>query len=471
MNQIWQSANFTSKALFLFALTPLMLAKWGAAQFGLFALSSSLLVSMALLDGGVRALTRIRMAEALKRGDEEGLRRAFGEGLVTFGSVAAVATGLAFAFAATGWLETWFRLAPGGGLVLAVTVAMTGIMMTTFLLLEPLAAKGNLSALKAANTWGAIAAIPLCGIAVWLDASVLTVVVLYSVSVMLPNFIVAARQRLYALFPWRQRSVFHPLVVLETLRAGMWYYLTTVSLVVKTHALTFVVSAIAGPAEAGLFYILLRLTEIIGTVGATASETSLAALASAPDAAARAQRFRQSWLYVAVFCLHGALALSLLGEPLLRLWLPGDHQIVGGLGVSMAIFGLAGAASRVAVNASMGLGAVRIAAIGNLIEALGDVALAAVGYHLAGLPGLLVGGSVGLLAMAPVARRVALLCGQTFLEAYVQPLGVLVLGLAAAGVMQAGAAWTEQLALWIVAIGASGLVAVWQLRRIHRGAA
>ncbi|MGH8048019.1 MAG: hypothetical protein ACREKL_12325 [Chthoniobacterales bacterium] len=468
-NQIWQSANFISKALFLFALTPLMVQRWGQEQFGLFALSSSLLVSMALLDGGVRALTRIRMAEALKLGDDRAFRRAFGEGLVTFSTVAAFAAVAAAALAATGWLDVWFKLPAGGGTVLAVTVAMTGVMMTTFLLLEPLAARGNLSALKAANTWGAIAAIPSCGVAVWFSAPVLVVIMLYSACVTLPNFIVAARHGLYALFPWGDRSVFHPLVVLATLRAGVWYYLTTVSLIVKSHALTFVVSAIAGPGEAGLFYILLRLTEIVGNVGATASETSLASLASAPDNVERAKRFRQSWLYVSVFCLHGALVLALLGGKLLRLWLPGDHEIVAGLGAAMAVFGLAGAVSRVAVNASMGLGAVKVAALGNLAEALSDVALAAVGYHVAGMPGLLVGGSLGLLAMMPVANRVARLCGESFVAAYVRPLGTLLAGMLAAAAMQGAAAFTRWPVVWIAAIGLSGLVAVWQLRRIHRG--
>jgi O-antigen/teichoic acid export membrane protein len=470
LNQLWQSANFVSKAAFLIVLTPLMLAKWGAEQYGLFALASSLLVSMALLDGGVRALTRIRMAEAIKRGDEVALRRAFGEGLVTFGFVAFLATLVAAGLAASGLLTEWFRLPPGGGLVLGVTVAMTGVLMTTFLGLEPLAARGNLSTLKAANTWGAIAAMPACGLAVWLGAPVLVAVILYSACAMIPNFIVAAKHGIYALFPWRDRSVFHPLVVLETLRSGIWYYLTTVSLIIKGHALTFVVSALAGPAEAGLFYILLRVTEIIGNVGATASETSLASLATARSDEERAKSFRQSWLYVSVFCLHGAVVLALLGEPLLRLWLPGDHQIVAGLGAAMAAFGLAGAVSRVAVNASMGLGIVRMAATGNLAEALLDVGLATVGYRLAGLPGLLVGGSLGLVAMLPVSNRVARLCGESFLAAYGRPLLLLVPGLSIAAVLQALAGRSSSPMVWLVAMGLSGIAAIWQLRRIHRHA-
>ncbi len=104
-NQVWQGANFVAKAAFLVALTPLMLSRWGAEQYGLFALASSLLVSMALLDGGVRNLTRLRMVEALRAGDEEGYRRSFAEGVFTFGAVVALAVvGLA-GLGAAGLLE------------------------------------------------------------------------------------------------------------------------------------------------------------------------------------------------------------------------------------------------------------------------------------------------------------------------------------------------------------------------------
>jgi hypothetical protein len=470
LNQIWQSANFVAKAAFLVLLTPLMLTRWGAEQYGLFALASSSLVSMALLDGGVRALTRIRLAAALKSGDDVAFRRAFGEGLVTFGLVAGGAILAVAVLAAMGWPTRWFHLPAGGALVLAVTVALTGALMISFVGLEPLAARGNLSALKAANTWGAIAAIPVCGLAVWWGASVLTVVVLNAGCMLAPNFLVAARHGIFGLFPWKDRAIFRLRVVGATLRGGVWYYLTTVSMVAKGHALTFVVAALAGPAEAGLFYILLRLTEIVGNVGATASETSLAALAVARTPSQRAANFRQSWLHVAVFCLHAAVGLSLLGEPLLRRWLPGDHQIIAGLGVAMAVCGLAGAVSRVAVNASMGLGVVRGAAIANLVEAALDVGLATVGYLIAGLPGLLIGGSLGIVAMLPVTRRVARLCGESFFAAYLQPLAGLAPGLALAAVLQALAAGTAQPAWWLGALAFSGLIVAGQLRAIHRGA-
>ena len=140
-NQVWQSAGFLSKAVFLAILTPLMLAHWGPEQYGLFALASSLLVSMGLLDGGVRALTRVRLAEALGRNDPQAMSRALGAGVVTFASVVFAATVLGIALATSGKLASWLDLPTDGSLVLAVTMGVTGLFMITSLALEPLAAE------------------------------------------------------------------------------------------------------------------------------------------------------------------------------------------------------------------------------------------------------------------------------------------------------------------------------------------
>src|SRR5215469_6771037 len=177
-NQIWQGANFASKAGFLLLMTRLMLKRWGPDGYGLYSLSSSLLVSMALTDGGVRSLTRIRLTEALRKNDEDEFRRALSEGLFTFVAVLGlVILGMA-GLAASGRMKTFLNLPPGGETVLITTVIMTGINMTTLLALEPLAARGKLSETKAANTWGAILAFPVCGVVLWLHGSILAVVIL-----------------------------------------------------------------------------------------------------------------------------------------------------------------------------------------------------------------------------------------------------------------------------------------------------
>jgi len=467
-NQVWQIANFGSKAGFLLLLTPLMIVKWGPEGYGLFALASSLLVSMALIDGGVRALTRLKLAETLKAGDEEGYRTAFWRGLAAFAFGSSAVFALAMVLGATGALQKALQLPPGGAWVLVVTVGLTGFYLLSTLALEPIAARGNLSLLKAANTIGAVAAIPVCAVALMLNGSVLLVTVLYSLCAIIPGLALGYREKLYAIRPPDGFRFFDYKAIGQTFRSGAWFYLTTVALILKTHALTFVVAAMAGPAEAGIFYILLRFTEIIGNVGATASETSLASLAAADTAKAIAENFRQSWLYVAIFSLYGAAGLIFLGRELLNFWLPKDYLLPAGVLAAMALFGLTGAFSRVVVNASMGLHIVKGGAIANLIEAIVDIGLAAVGYYLAGLTGVLVGGSLGVFVLMPQARRIAALGGWSFLKTYLQPLLRLVPGLVISSVVLALAHLSSHPAVWLLAASATGVVAVWELRRLHK---
>ena len=466
-NQVWQSANFVSKALFLLILTPLMLKRWGGDGFGLFGLSSSLLVSMALTDGGVRSLTRLRLTEALRNSDESEFRRALGEGLFTFMAVLFFVILAATGLAACGWMRTILKLPAGGPLVLVATAVLTGASMTSLLALEPLAARGRLSAIKAANTWGAALAIPVCGLALWLNGSVLLVVFLYSVCMIVPNLILIIQAGILPLLPSWKEFAGSPRVVFGTLRSGIWYYATTIALVIKTHGLTFVVSALAGPAQAGIFYFMLRLTEILSSLGSTASETSLASLASTEIAGERRQKLNHCWQYVALFCLPGALVFAFQGGWLLRLWFP--HQnLLWPAGLGMAVFGLAGAFSRMVVNASMGLQLVKAAAVSNLAEAALNVCGALIGYQSAGLPGVLAGGCAGVLMMLRPARGIAARCGESFFNAFVRPLSSLAAGMAIVAFTEAAAASTGSFTLKFAAVAVVGIITLIQLRRLHR---
>ncbi len=467
-NQVWQVLNFGSKAGFLILLTPLMISKWGAEGYGLFALASSLLVSMAILDGGVRALTRIQMAEAWKKGDEGTARQVYQEGLLTFISISLLAVAASALFAATGCLTSLLRLPEGGARVLVMTVGCTAVLMTTLLLLEPLAARGKLSAMKAANTWGAILAIPLCAVLVFCGASVGIVIFAYAASLTLPNLIIAWRNGLFELLLFQEISRFTPQIFCRTLRSGLCYYLTTLSLIGKTHALTFLVSGMAGPAEAGVFYVLLRLSEIVGNVGATASETSLAALAAAHETKDRGEKFRQSWLHVALFCTQGTLVFIFLSQHLLSLWLHHEETIPMHIGSSLAAFGLAGAFSRVVVNASMGLSLVRSAAIAGLWEAGGSICAAAAGFHFWGLPGLFFGGSVGILALLPISNRISEFCGWASIGRWFFFLRPLLPGFLASALILYAASWSHLAGVWLVSLILCGVITLLQLRILHR---
>jgi O-antigen/teichoic acid export membrane protein len=465
-NQLWQSLNFAAKAGFLFLLTPLMLSKWGAEGFGLFALSSSLLVSMALLDAGVRSLTRLRLAQARNAGDEEAFRRAYSEGLAAFASVVFCAGGVAVLLALGGQLGRWLRISGEGQWVLVLTVFLTGLLMLTLLALEPVAAGGRLSLLKSANTLGALVAIPLVAGFVWWGASVATTVGVYSACLIVPNLVLAWQFRLFALKPWRYLPGVR--AIARIFQQGVWFYLTTVALVVKTHALTFLVSAMAGPSVAGLFYVLLRITELVGNVGATASETSLAALAAAGTPERRASLFMQSWRYAALFCLHGALLLAILGDDFVHLWLAGAETLPPGVGPALAFFGLCGAFGRVVVNAAMGLEIIRAAALANLAEAGANILLAALGYRLAGLAGLFWGGGLGVVFLLSPTWLIASLCGKKTPDLYIEPLKILLPGLLLAGVLQGTAAALGQPVWWFASVAGAGAIGLVQLLRLHR---
>ena len=134
----------------------------------------------------------------------------------------------------------------------------------------------------------------------------------------------------------------------------------------------------------------------------------------------------------------------------------------------MAVFGLAGAFSRVVVNASMGLRLIKMAALSNLAEAVTNVICAVIGYQLAGLPGVLLGGSLGVLAMLPPAKNIAKLCGEPFSRAFVRPLSSFAAGMGMIAVTQAAAALTHSVILKFAAIALAGVIALVHLRRLHR---
>jgi len=466
-NQLWQSLNFGSKAAFLLILTPVMISRWGNIQYGLFALASSLLVSMALLDGGIRSLTRIQMAEAWKRSDMKSMGSSYTEGILTFATVSLLAVVVSIGLSLTGCLSVWFHLPTGGSSVLVVTVFCTAILMTSILALEPLAAKGNLSTIKAANTWGALAAIPACALLVFFGAGVAAVIVTYSACMTLPNLLVAFRTGLFSLIPLCELQRFRPETAMQTLHRGFWYYMTTISLIGKTHALTFLVSVIAGPAEAGIFYILLRFSEIISNVAATSSETSLAALTAASGTREKESLFLQSWLHVALFSITGALFFLFLTSRLLTLWLHGAVNLPLHVGLGLALFGLSGAFSRVVVNSSMGLDLTRPAALAGVGEALLGILGAVFGYHAAGLSGLLMGGSLGFLCLIPIASMISHRCGLQNAWNWIRSLTPLFPSCAiSAALFYLGSRLTHIMALPLVLL-LVGAILLWQLRRIQ----
>ena len=113
-----------------------MIRLWGAEKYGLFALSSSLFVSLALLDGGVRSLTRVRLAPLLAEGKTEDAMRTLIHGLLAFMIVCGFALLIALGLCANDFLSHILHLPPGGQTVLLISGILTSIWMTSVLALE-----------------------------------------------------------------------------------------------------------------------------------------------------------------------------------------------------------------------------------------------------------------------------------------------------------------------------------------------
>jgi len=468
-NQVWQGLNFFSKAAFLAVLTPLMVKTWGREGYGMFALASSLLVSMAILDCGVRSLTRLRLCEALARDDGEEFERALCRGIASFGGVALLAFLAAAGIALAGGWSRWLKLPPEGDFLIAMTVGLTGVFMASVLFLEPLAARGRISVVKAANTIGALAAIPVVGLLVWRGGSVTAAVAVYFGCLTLPNVILFLMKELGTDRFWRTWRDITLRQLLGTLRSGGWFYATTLALIGKTHALTFVVSAVEGPAAAGTFYILLRITELVGNVGSTSSDTSLASLAGEPQVEARAENFRHAYLYTLIFTLYGALVIGFLTPMALGKWVPREAvSLPFGVAWAMAGFGLAGAFSKTVVNASMGTGLIRLGALGNLAEAAGVVGLGWGLQRWLGLDGLFLGGVLAVAALLPAARRLAHNLGQGFAKTWIEPIVPLLPLLAGSAVILAGAAASGYLWAGFLASLAVSAAVIFEIKRFHR---
>jgi len=469
LNQFWQGLNFFSKAAFLGLLAPLMLKIWGPVSYGMFALASSLLVSLAILDCGVRSLTRLRLCETRIAGDTRDFNFAVCEGLAAFALIALLAFGIAAGLAMAGLWSRWLQLPPEGDFLIAMTVGLIGLFMLSVLVLEPLAAEGRLSTLKAANTIGAAVAIPIVGLQVWLGGSVTAAVFVYFLCLTLPNVVLFFTGGLIQTRFWHEGRRLTPRHILGTLHSGGWFYATTLALVAKTHALTFIVSAIGGPSEAGIFYILLRITEFIGGLGATSSDTSQASLAGEVTASKRGENFRHSYTYTLIFCLHGVLVIGFLAPIILHLWLPKETAgLPSGIGWAMALYGLGAAFSKTVVNAAMGTGLIRSAAIGNLIEASLVLACGFVLQPIFGLTGLFMGAGMAALALLPTAVLLSKNFTQSFSQTWLQPIGRQLLPLLLSGLALGTAYSFHSIILSAIAVGFASLLVIASIRRSHK---
>lgn len=444
-----------------------MIRLWGIEKYGLFALSSSLFVSLALLDGGVRSLTRVRLAPLLAEGKTEDAMRTLIHGLLAFMIVCIFSLLIALGLCANDFLSHILHLPPGGQTVLLISGILTSIWMTSVLALELLAADGRLSDVKAANTQGILLALPACSLCLFLGAGPLITMGAMILCLIIPNLLLLARNLpRKSLHLWSKSFPIRE--ALTTLVHGFPYYLTTIALIGKTHGLTFLISAMAGPAEAGIFYILLRLSETLSNVASTSSETSVATLASDTTRSQRILLFRQSWTWVLLFSLHGALALTLIGPTLWNWWLPSFSSLPPIVWPALALFGWMGGWSQMTTNSSMGLGLIQSAAVVCLTEAVLTIVLAYLGFLHDGFSGLFFGGALAGLVTGFQSVRITKSLQEPFLRLWLHPMSELIPSLLLSGLILLGASLIHTPWVCILALLIPATLVVRQMKQLSK---
>jgi O-antigen/teichoic acid export membrane protein len=389
------------------------------------------------------------------------------QGLLAFAIVCIMALLIALGLCRNNFLSALLHLPPGGQSVLLISGVLTSLWMGSVLALELLAAEGRLSDVKAANTQGILLALPICAIALFLGAGPLGTMVAMICCLIAPNVLLLIRHIPKESFYLLSSSI-SLRQSLFTLVDGFPYYLTTMALIGKTHGLTFMISAVAGPAEAGVFYILLRLSEALSNVASTSSETSVATLAFDTARSRRILLFRQSWTWVLLFSLHGVLALALIGEPLWDWWLPTLDPLPSLVWPALALFGWMGAWSQMTTYSSMGLGLIRSAALISLAEALLTVGLATYGFIHAGFAGLFFGGAIAGLVTGFQSVRIAKSLQEPFLRLWLYPLRELMPGLLLSALILLGASLIHTPWVCILALLIPAALVLWQMKQLSK---
>ena len=420
-----------------------MIRLWGAEKYGLFALSSSLFVSLALLDGGVRSLTRVRLAPLLAEGKTEDAMRTLIHGLLAFMIVCGFALLIALGLCANDFLSHILHLPPGGQTVLLISGILTSFWMTSLL------------------------ALPACSVCLFLGAGPLITMGAMILCLIIPNLLLLFRNLpRKSLHLWSKSFPIRE--ALTTLVHGFPYYLTTIALIGKTHGLTFLISAMAGPAEAGIFYILLRLSETLSNVASTSSETSVATLAFDTTRSQRILLFRQSWTWVLLFSLHGALALTLIAPTLWNWWLPSFSSPPPMVWPALALFGWMGGWSQMTTNSSMGLGLIQSAAVVCLTEAVLTIVLAYLGFLHGGFAGLFFGGAMAGLVTGFQSVRITKSLQEPFLRLWLHPLRELMPGLLLSGLILLGASLVHTPWVCILALLIPAALVLWQMKQLSK---
>jgi hypothetical protein len=463
-NQVWHGLNFLSKALFLGVLTPYLLLHWGAERYGMYALASSLVVVLAAMDGGIRDATRLALCHADVQQDGEAFRLALRKGVMSFLLIVALVVMVAWGLAGWQVFSKLLHLPPEGDRLIVVTILLTGLSMTSVLLLEPLAARNELSVIKKINTFAALAAIPAVGLCVWLGGGPLRAIMVYFLCQVISNLWVWYRSGLVHEMSWRGLKWAD---YLSTYQSGRWLYLSSLVWLIRNHAVSFVVAAVTGPVEAGVFYILLRFSEVISTMGAASCETLLASLRGAQSTEERLHNFQHTFSYWLLFCGFFTVTIGSLGQPMAAFFF--HHQLAVNQRdmLTAAGFGFVSAFSLLLFWSGFGLNVIRPLALWNLVVGLLTCLGCVLFQSHYGCAGTLGFGIVANLAVLPCVTLITRELGATAEQIWWGPIKRALPTLLLASVMLADAYFLHNLVVQFITLAMVAGLGLYDWKRLH----
>lgn len=418
-NHIWESLNAGAKILFFAVATPIMLAEWGQEHFGLFAVANSCVALMACFDLGLRMVTRVSLTNPQL--SEAAKLRLHALNFAAFGIVAGSGVAIVVLLSAVGSWHRLLHLTRTGDFVIAVTATLTTAMMSLQLLVERIAAAGHLSRIKAALFAGNILAFVVVIGLLHRGAGVATVTTAYFAALGLPLFFLLPTAHLQPRNFLRALIQLRSTDIVSALHAGSWINVITASWVFQTYALVLLISWMMGPAAAGTFFLFLKLADLLGVLGASASEPTVAALAGAALRSDRHRHFATGYNSAIALCLTGAVGYTFFSHDLFRLWLHRslDHAFTGFL---IGLFGIAIGFSRMVTSAGVGLSNARPAALG-LLAGAATIAGATISLHGYGGPeSILILGCGATLFLVPAAGVIARDLGLDFAKTWLEPI-------------------------------------------------
>lgn len=418
-NQLWETVGFAAKAGFMLGLTPLMIRSWGIRGYGEFALASSIFVLLSLTDLGIRARTRLALCRAVGQQKSESAH-AFLQGVITFSLVALVTIGVCYLFSILDLESRLFRIPREHRFLLFDTATLAMGVMLSGLLLEPLVAVGRIGWLKCATAAGWSASIPAVAAVLWFQGSVFLAVAGWLGCLLVANLLTLFVN--VSCYQGLLNCRVHLTGLLSILGESFWFNLCNATWAAKTYGTTLLLSALFGPGIAGLFFILLRLSEVISMLGAISCDVMIGDLARGQSIEARRRSFQASYRYAVLLCIHLAILIGFCTSDIYRLWLPAAPALPYYTGAIVAALGLTSALNRKAVYAAMGLGAVKVAARCGLMEAVIFLALTGLLPTSLSVIDRLGFACLAVLALLPIIWKIDRELGSGFANLWLKPL-------------------------------------------------